>query len=285
MDTLDHQQGERCVSIVCSSDHRPFRIFKLPVELRDQIYDEALVDVSTFTITPKKNDSSDTNGDSAQNTTRPEGMLDEILEGGPNPKPQDLHASVKFRPNTNMLLGSRRLKQEYEARAKKFLTLVLKDNDRYSFQVFTLPEPAQKAYYAELHLILFCHLGSMHPHGDNMTCQASYETSQHRDWIEDLLEQLPNLRSFSIHAYLCYDKYDSAKKEKFPCEGIVKRKIDQLFDLPKLEELVLYRYDFQAKPDLDGPKVPILKWSSDGEVKVVETPTQDAETEKKDEGG
>lgn len=104
---------------------RPFRLWDLPRELRDLIYDYALVDAATFKLSsrvPKPSDDS-----SERDTTpRPEDALDEAHEGSNQPSP-GIQATVKYRASTNILLASKSLKREYEERAQHGMRVVLTD--------------------------------------------------------------------------------------------------------------------------------------------------------------
>lgn len=244
----------------CSPDEPSFRLFDLPRELRDHIYEHVLVDNSTFSLVPPKRDLLNDESTDRQHNPTPGHSLDEVTER-PDVQLPGLLASVKFRPSTNVLLSSKTLRQEYEERSKQVMTLVLRDNEHYSFQPITLPEQAKEVYWAELHLILFCHNCPIMSHCDERTCQAAHEITQHQYWIKNLLcSQLTKLRSFSVHAYLCYDNYRAKNKDKVPCESIIQKKIQDLCGLPKLKSLTLCKYEFSVKPELDGPKVIMLEW-------------------------
>ena len=104
---------------------RPFRLFDLPRELRDLIYDHALVDAASFKLSSRVPKPSD---DSAEReaTPRPEDALDEAHNGSDLPSP-GIQATVKYRASTNILLASKALKREYEERAQHGMRVVLTD--------------------------------------------------------------------------------------------------------------------------------------------------------------
>lgn len=108
---------------------RCFRLWDLPRELRDAIYDYALMEQSTFKVsgrlpTPPAEDDSDRDA-----TPRPEDAVDQALESDP-PSP-GIQATISYRASTNMLLAGRVLKQEYEERAQNAMKITLSDHDRY----------------------------------------------------------------------------------------------------------------------------------------------------------
>lgn len=167
-----------------------------------------------------------------------------------------------------MLLSSRKIRQECGERSKLAMTLKLKDCELYGFQSVTLPEQAKGLLWAEIHLCMFCydHPRWTHTEAEGRFCNAVDEVSKHRRWIEKLVTtQMSELRSFSIHAHLCYSDRRSGGyrvETAAPCEAFISKTIMSLCSLPKLKELTLYKLDFQASPELDGPKVVVLKWTS-----------------------
>jgi hypothetical protein len=104
---------------------RPFRLWDLPRELRDLIYDFALVEAAKFKLTSRAPTPSE---DSAERdpTPRPEDALDEAHEGSDPPSP-GIQATVKYRAATNILLANKSLKREYEERAQHGMKVVLTD--------------------------------------------------------------------------------------------------------------------------------------------------------------
>ena len=237
---------------------RPFPLFDLPRELRDNIYDYALVENSTFQLISQASRRSDDEAD-RDVTPRPEDALDESL-GPPAPPVPCLTASVKLRASTNLLLAGSSLKQEYEERAKQNMVVVLKDHDHYGFQPVKFPEQATTLQNLELHLVLFCHDCLLGNRVEEKSCHAAGELNSHRAWIEKLLPELKELRSLTIHAYLAHDRYRTGSKDKIPCERIVEPKFQQLRQLPNVKKLTLCKYDYHSNPDLDGPKAVIFEW-------------------------
>ena len=176
--------------------------------------------------------------------------------------PNGPHAIVRFRAATDLLLASKKVREDYKDRADRNMQLLLRDHAQYRFKLVQLPEQARVATVVELHIILFCH----HCENCSYRCdvedsKAAQEVEDHRPWIVDLLSQLTRLRALYVHSYLCYDKYRANSTETVPCQGAVERKIEELFQLPKLKELILYRYDYTSNPGFDGPKEAILKWT------------------------
>ena len=270
------------VSVEATYPARPFRLFDLPRELRDTIYDYALVDHAIFKLETKSGPLGNEIAD-RDLTPRPEDALDEGAEA-PAVLLPSLQASIRSRAATNLLLADKAMKQEYEERVRQAMIVVLKDNDRYAFQPVTLPEQAKKAQNLELHLILFCHLCPTVPHLDEKTCHAALELEQHRTWIDKLLPEMKELRSLAIHTYICYDKYKPDSKQKLPCERIIAPKFDGFKLLPKVKKLTLSRYDFSAHPDLDGPKVIVSEWPAGNHTKTEHVPErQPEETEQMEE--
>ena len=282
--TTNKEDSEACLdtdpditSMVLSRYEDPFVIFSMPRELRDSIYDNALVDEATFKLGIKLKTTSSEVGEQVP-VPRPEDALDELPALTEMLYPE-LRASVRFRASITMLLACKALREEYEERAKQAMVLVLRDSEKYSFQFVTLPDGAKEVQHAELHLILFCHScpAGFITHFEERDCQAADEVTQHRTWIEDVLSQLSKLQSLCIHAYLCSCRYKLGSKGKFPCEKIVLAKIDELRDLANLKELTLCKYDFKAAPDLNGPKEMILEWPSKPKNDVKGSPTASQE--------
>ena len=269
---IDLTQAPKCIaatndpyltSLEATYPPRPFRLFDLPRELRDNIYDSALVENATFTLEGKA-------GAAGDATSRPEDALDEPVE--PPSELPSLNASVKFRASTNLLLAGHSLRHEYEERAKQSMIIILKDNDRYAFQPISLPEHATKVQNLELHLICFCHLCPTISHIDDKTCHAALELEQHRLWIDKLLPDLKELKALAVHAYICHDRYKPDSKHRLPCERIVATKFAGFQSVPKAKKLTLSRYDFQANPDLNGPKAIILEWPAKASMQVEQLP-------------
>ncbi|KAK3720841.1 hypothetical protein LTR37_003504 [Vermiconidia calcicola] len=232
-----------------------FRIFDLPRELRDNIYDHALVQTTKLKLESKK-------------TPR----IDEVFERETLPNPvvamggvttpaslialhrPALHATIMFRPSMNIMLVSRQIKKEYEERAKRVTTLVLRDHHEYDFQPIELPSAAKKVQAVELRLIMFCHMCPYAIHTNDQNCHAAGELAQHQKWITALLPQVTQPHSLEIHAHICHDKYKSGKKERPPCEPIVHKKLRELETLEGLKYLALYEYEYAQNQELTGPK-------------------------------
>ncbi|KAK3714665.1 hypothetical protein LTR37_007645 [Vermiconidia calcicola] len=232
-----------------------FRIFDLPRELRDNIYDHALVQTTKLKLESKQAP-----------------RIDEVFERETVPNPviatggvttpasltalhrPALHATIMFRPSMNIMLASRQIKKEYEERAKPVTTLVLRDHHEYAFQPIELPPAAKKVQAVELRLIMFCHMCAWAAHENDQTCHAAGELAQHQKWIAALLPQVTQPRSLEIHAHICHDKYKSGKKERPPCEPIVHNKLRELETLEGLKYLALYEYEYAQNQELTGPK-------------------------------
>lgn len=187
-----------------------------------------------------------------------------------------------------MSLSSKKMRQECGERSKQAMILKLKDSELYGFQEVTLPEQAQGLLWAEIHLILFCYDHPRFTHSEDKLCNAVGEVAKHRRWIEKLVTtQLSELRSFSIHAHLCYcDRRGGYRVETAaPCEAFISKTVMSLSSLPKLKELTLCKLDFHASPDLEGPKAVVLKWSSEKKDRVLkpEPKKRTKETAKKEE--
>lgn len=105
----------------------PFRLFDLPRELRDIIYDYALVPSSTFLLPPRhcvpaeeESSSNDLNPPPASNL---QAGLADLMARHSQLRP-NLNTGVRLRPYTGVLLSSKCIKDEYEKRAKLAMTLV-----------------------------------------------------------------------------------------------------------------------------------------------------------------
>lgn len=256
-------------SLHASYPSRPFRLFDLPREMRDAIYDYALVDQSTFKVSTRAPPPPSENSPETDATPRPEDAVDEV--GDVEPPSPGIQATIKYRPCTNMLLASQDLKREYEERAQKAMKITLADHDRYAFQAFKLPEQATRVHSFELHLILFCHSCNTISHLDEKTCHATLELNQHQMWIDKLLPELTSLRTLAVHAYISHDRYRSESKQRIPCELVVLNKFQEMRSIDKVKNLYLYKYDYNCYPDLDGPKATVWEWSArDGVVKAEE---------------
>jgi hypothetical protein len=260
------------ISLHAHYPSRPFRLWDLPRELRDAIYDYALVENASFKVSSRSPSPSE-DGAEREATSRPEDALDEAHEET-EPQAPAMQATIKHRASTNILLAGQSLKREYEERVENAMKVVLTDTDRFAFQPINLPHQATKVHNFELHLILFCHSCNTMSHFDEKTCHAALELNQHRIWIDKLLPQLTELRSLAVHAYISHDRYRSESKQKIPCERVVLPKFQEMRrSLPQVKNLLLYKYDYNGYPDLDGPKAIVWEWSArDGVVKPAERP-------------
>ena len=237
-------------SIHAHYPRRPFRLWDLPRELRDTIYDYALVETASFKVSGRSPSPSE-DGAERDATSRPEDALDEAHEGT-EPQNPAMQATIKYRASTNILLASQSLKQEYEERVENAMKVVLTDTDRFAFQPINLPHQATKVQNFELHLIFFCHSCNAMSHLSERTCHAALELNQHRIWIDKLLPELTDLRSLAIHAYISHDRYHSESKQKIPCEGVCACQVpgDALF-LAASEESHAVQVRLQSLPE-DG---------------------------------
>ena len=109
---------------------RPFRLFDLPRELRDSIYDFTLVDTPLpFKLSSRV--SASKNGDGAQDTTtRPEDAIDEAHDES-DQSSTGVQATIRHRAVSELLQASKVVKQEYEERAQSAMSILLKDHDRF----------------------------------------------------------------------------------------------------------------------------------------------------------
>ena len=257
---------------------RPFRLWDLPRELRDAIYDYALVENASFKVSGRSPSPSQ-EGAERDATPRPEDALDETHEEA-EPQSPAMQATIKYRASTNILLASQSLKREYEERVQNAMKVVLTDTDRFAFQPINLPYQATMVRNFELHLILFCHSCNTMSHFDEKTCHAALELNQHRIWIDKLMPELTDLRSLTVHAYISHDRYRSDSKQKIPCERVVLAKFQEMRrSLPEVKNLSLYKYDYNGYPELNGPKAVVWEWSArDGVVKPEEPSAPSAPT-------
>ena len=164
------------------------------------------------------------------------------------------------------------------------MKLKLKDSDRYSFQTLALPEQAKDLLWAEIHLILFCCSHPTYTHMDERDCQALGEITSHRRWIENLVTtQMRELRSFSIHAHLCYSDHSGYRVgSTAPCEAFISKSIQRLCNLPKLKALTLSKCDFKAQPNLEGTNPVIFEWPPKPKADVSATETSEMEVEQEE---
>lgn len=273
---------QTAIPILHSYDERESRLLRLPSELRDAIFDHALVEASTIKLTAKEmppdTEDGPTNLPQILHSIAPMLHHNPVLPLTPlapnedvgldvptaddeTPAEPGLRASVRFRTPLNLMLASKTVQRESSDRSEKALTLVLKDSEHYAFQHIILPKQARHVRWAELHLILFCHNCPLLPHTDDRFCQAASEIQSHRLWIDDLLTtQLLNLRSLDVCAYLCCCTSSKRAKDRVRCEKIVEKKIATLLSLPKLRKLTLSRIDKKALPDFDGPQTLLMEW-------------------------
>lgn len=249
----------------------PFPLERLPRELRDGIYDKALVH-EEYAITSKvqsKTPCKDRStvagaagaGAGAQQSNN--NAMD--VDGEDNLSqlehlPLGLSATVRYRAPTNALLACRWMRKECEERAAGWKTLVLKDSDLYNFHHIILPEQVTGVLFLELYLILFCHSCPFMNHEGEGSCRATAEIARHKSWIGDMLQQLSCLRSFSIFVHLAHSDFVPGQKTKLPCEDLVECKLRELTALPRLKELVLYRYKFDEHQNFDGSKDLVSRW-------------------------
>jgi hypothetical protein len=254
-------------------EHPPFRLNDLPRELRDNIFDHALIEDTTFSLTEKETKDQEAEhveiAERDTDTPMPDAdPLDEALSLPPLAVPT-LHASMRFHADVNILLANKQMKEEYEKRAKPTMELVLKDHQDYSFQQVTLPAHAKEVRTLEIHLILFCHNCPISAHTGEDSCHAAMELRNHRSWIEKLLPQMEQLRNLSIFAHICHDTFKLGDKLKLPCEAIVKTKVKDVLMWKGMKRFVIYRYDFSPRQDLEGPKEMIYEWEDGKEKEVV----------------
>lgn len=243
----------------------PFPMGNLPRELRDNVWDHTLLeeghDISAQVRLREdcKDRDSVVDGDDGPQQANDAMDLDEGLPSR-SKEPVGLKASVRWMAAPNVLNTSASVKKECEERANHCKTLVLQDSDLYSFQHVVLPPAFTSVLWLEICLILFCHSCPFMNHESEGNCRATAEISRHKSWIEDVLEQLPQLRAFSVFVHLAHSDFVLGQKTKLPCEDLVELKLRVLKEMPKLKELVLYRYKFDDYMHLDGPKDLVSRW-------------------------
>jgi hypothetical protein len=253
-----------------------FRLGDLPLELRDHIYDHSMVhetpvSLNGYKISTKESESAEEIHHAEREDVDTDMAMDPVdsdMQDLPPPPTPTPAASMKFHADCNVLLANRALKREYEQRALPARVLVLKDHENYSFQNFTLPDHAKSVRGLELHLIFFCHLCTLASHLIPGTCYAALEALKHREWITNLLPQLGNLRELEIFAHICHQSYELGDKKQLPCVPYVQTEIKKLEATPALKHLVLYRHDFVADNNLNGPKEVLYGWKDGEEVPV-----------------
>ncbi len=106
-----------------------FKLFALPRELRDHIYDHALVPNAVFRLPKKKKKHAvemDVEEGSERSDPAPAGV-EELLAPPTEYQRPTISTSVKFRPSTAMLLSNRMLRSEYAERARLAMTLVRRE--------------------------------------------------------------------------------------------------------------------------------------------------------------
>lgn len=259
----------------CRPSASAFPIFKLPRELRDNIWEHALKTEIPLQLLSKDSARNVRSGERADNVLpRPDPSDDASTSASAAIRQSDIRASIQSGPLVNMLLLNKAQSKEYLDRAQAAMTLVLKDNEYYNFQPFSLPEPIQGVHYAALHIVLFCHRCTLMPHTSGLTCHATTELLCHQIWIGDLLCTLKKLKSLDIHIYICHEGHDVNGKAKLPCEPFVRRKVQELFGLPKLKHLTLCKYDWAVQPDLSGPRKMLMEWTAAEGVKELAPPLE-----------
>lgn len=255
----------------------PFPLERLPRELRDGIFDKALVE-EEYVITSKVQSKAPCKereavaGAAGAGQSNNDAMDVDGEEGLPQLEhlPLGLTAAVKNRAPTNALLACRWMKEECEERAAGWKTLVLKDSDLYNFHHITLPPPVTGVLFLELYLILFCHSCPFMNHESEGSCRATAEIARHKSWIADTLAQLTHLRFVSIFVHLAHSDFVPGQKAKLPCEDLVERKLKELKALPRLKELVLYRYKFDEHQTFEGSKDLVSRWKPEPAVERIE---------------
>lgn len=248
------------------SDRTPFLQQSIPREVRDNIWewalDEECCDITrdVHTKVPCKDRDSVIDGDD----TQPQSSDPMDIDSGQPPRGQPLQGlrvSTRRNPLPNVLQGlNQSMRQEYEERADNCRTLEFRDSDLYNFNLLALPGKVAGVLWAHFYLILFCHSCVFMNHQSEHNCRATMEIAQHKSWVEDVLAQLPHLRSVSIFVHLAHSDFVLGKKVKVPCEVLVERKLEELRSLPGVKEVVVYRYKFDEYPNFDGPKELVSRW-------------------------
>ncbi len=309
--TVESEMGFTPITPEQSKEHfvlerppvRCFRLNDLPQELKDNIYDHALVEETTFNLIDK-----DDKAKPAQVSSSTERATDEVMADA-NALPVDEgvmmggthqaapRATMRFRADTNILLANKLISQEYKKRARASMQLILKDHHEYSFQPVRLSHHAKDVRSLDLYLILFCHTCPLHPHLSSHDCNAKVEVQNHRQWIDNLLAQMQQLRHLRIFAHICHGGFKLGDKTKLPCEEILKATIrrnraersrsaskdvqsrDGWLELKGLRRFVLYRAHFDTnKNEMDGPKEVLFDWQN-GEEKIVKKPKEEKKAE------
>lgn len=241
------------------------RLNDFPQEILDQILDNTLpleeYDISSL-LALKVQSIGEEDRDSALDGNAPPAVDDamEVDEGGgpAKPPPTGLRAGVRYHPDSNILCASRPLHNAYQKRAKSLQTLVLTDSEAYNFQRIVLPLQITGVLWLELYLILFCHSCPFHDCEGH--CRAAAEITRHKEWVEDVLMQLPYLRGVRIFVHLANSDFIPGQKNKLPCESLVEGKLLQLKDLSKVDELIFYRLKFEEERVFYGPKDLVCHW-------------------------
>ena len=167
--TSSNKDGGESMSISLRPQ-APFPFLSLPHELRDGIYDAAMIDNSPFRLYQKRERPEDTMNevfndltnlvqvyrDDSNNAADGQAVGSEDSQQPPAPVALGLTASIRNAPMTSLMLASKEINKDYGKRVQRAKELVLKDSENYAFLPVHLPEYAKDVWHATLKLILFC---------------------------------------------------------------------------------------------------------------------------------
>lgn len=246
-------------------DPTPRLLQDLPTELRDNVFDHSLrqeEDAVVLDRQPRVHIRDDNvMGDAASQEL--EGEME--VDHGPLPvnrSPSALRAGLSHSPDPVLMeaLHHTRMQSDYSDRARRRRTLIIKDSDMFDFHKVAVPKYAMDVRWLVCYLVCFCHSCIFLTHDSEQTCRATSEIASHKTWIEDLLQQLKQLRAFTILLHLAHHDCVPGQTGKLPCEELLGRKLEALKELPKLQKLVVYRYRYQGAEDFGGEKDFLSEW-------------------------
>ncbi|KAK4498888.1 hypothetical protein PRZ48_009398 [Zasmidium cellare] len=187
-----------------------FPFFRLPLELREAIYDETLED------------------------------RDEQL---------DYDKTLKYQacstPLVNLLRVSKRVKQEYEARARKKMSFRIDDMfGETSTGPCLLPEAAVKIPLAVASIVVFHR-------------RYGKEFDMHRKWLLELIKQFKTLECLRLTIKVARD---SLQENKARVEGFL-RWLSATLTAAFVAEVHGAEYDFNDETEMKKEFFPMMRWS------------------------
>jgi len=183
--------------------------------------------------------------------------------------------SVKHYPLWNILAVSRDIRARYEKRIVKPVTLVFRDHENFNFTLIPLPVRLSLLTRAEVRMLVVC--DSSCPK-DNAECQAANDLSQTITLTAKVKSQLPNLSSLRIVLGIWWTSSERLEWPSTPHHSRLSEMISKLVEIPKLEEVAVFRAKDKCLDStlIDQPEKLLVSWNRDTKVwKAADTTESD----------